>query len=90
MTNLTAAATSKIEPSTPFCAGAYYTALRDEGCDPIVRNGALQILINGSSENSFGRWAALHDPDGSLRKEYARAAWAARTSDEDVILLGVG
>ncbi|MGF6433484.1 hypothetical protein [Bradyrhizobium elkanii] len=88
MTDLSAAATGKIDPSTPFCAHAYYVALRDEGCDPIVRGGGFYMLLNGN-RSPAGKWAALRDPDGSLRLEYARTAWAERTSDDEIILLGV-
>ncbi|MHC2295373.1 hypothetical protein [Bradyrhizobium barranii] len=73
MTNLSDAATIKIDLSTPFCAQTYYAHLRAEGCDPII--GA-------------GDWAARHDPKGTLRLEHARAAWAERTSDDEIILLG--
>ena len=58
MTNLSDAATIKIDLSTPFCAQTYYVHLRAEGCDPII--GA-------------GDWAARHDPKGTLRLEHARA-----------------
>jgi|UPI0004BBF26D hypothetical protein len=46
-------------------------------------------MLVGSAEDA-DRWAALHDPNGSVRLEYARAAWAKRASDDSVILLGVG
>jgi hypothetical protein len=71
-----------------FNADTYYTGLPAEGCDPVIRGGALHLLLNGSSGGNLGKWAARQDPDGSLREEYARAAWAKRTSDDDVILLG--
>ncbi|MCP1765551.1 hypothetical protein [Bradyrhizobium japonicum] len=86
MTNLCGGATIKIYPSTPFCAKTYYTGLRAKGCDPIIRNGGL--LLNESSGDNLDKWAALHDPDGALRLECARAAWAGRTSDDEVVLLG--
>lgn len=88
MINLDANASITVDPSTPFCAYSYYSGLRAEGRDPIVRNGALHVLVKESSENNYGRWAALRDPSGDLRLDYARAMWAARTSDDEVILLG--
>ncbi|MGY4313712.1 hypothetical protein [Bradyrhizobium sp. JR3.5] len=78
---------SAIDPNAPFDAHTYYASLRAEGCDPVVRNGALLFLVDGGDE--AGTWAALRDPDGSLRLEYARASWAKRTSDDEVIPLGV-
>ena len=88
MSHLNLKASAGVDPSTPFFAGTYYTGLRAEGCDPVIRDGGLHMLLNGASE--FGAWAALHDPDGSARLEYARAAWAARTSNDEIILLGAG
>ncbi|WLB58048.1 hypothetical protein [Bradyrhizobium japonicum] len=38
--------------------------------------------------SNLNKWAARYDSDGSLRLEHARAAWAKRTSDNEVILLG--
>lgn len=37
---------------------------------------------------NIGTWAALHDENGAVRLEYARAAWAERTSDDDINSLG--
>lgn len=88
MTNLCGGATIKIDPSTPFCAKTYYIGLRAKGCDAIIRNGGLYVLLNESSGGNLDKWAALHDPDGALRLECARAAWAGRTSDDEIILLG--
>lgn len=88
MSDFEVAASITIDPSTPFCAYTYYTGLRAEGRDPIVRDGAFCVRVGDSSENNFGQWAALRDPSGDLRLDYARALWAARTSDDEVILLG--
>ncbi|MCP3400185.1 hypothetical protein [Bradyrhizobium sp. CCGB20] len=83
-------ASARIDSSTPFCAEAYFTALRAEGRDPVVRQGALHVLLKGSSkEDSLGKWAAHHDPQGKMQIEHARAAWAARTSEDEIIVLGV-
>ena len=88
MTNLAATATINIDPSTPFCAYTFYTGLRAQGCDPIVRNGGLHWRIGESLMGNLGEWAARHDPGGKLQMDYARSMWAARTSDDEVILLG--
>ncbi|WP_234683991.1 hypothetical protein [Bradyrhizobium monzae] len=88
MTNLGATATIKIDPSTQFCAYTYFSGLRAQGCDPIVRNGGLHWLVGESSVSNFHEWAALHDPDGNLRIEYARAMWSTRASDDEIIALG--
>lgn len=73
-------------PVHAFLCEDVYTGLRAKGCDPIIRNGGL--LLNESSGDNLDKWAALHDPDGALRLECARAAWAGRTSDDEVVLLG--
>lgn len=86
MTNLSVNSSITIDPSTPFCARTYYAALRGAGCDPMIRGGGLYTLLNGGRE--AGKWAAFHDPDGSQRLEFARAAWANRGEDEEVVLLG--
>ncbi|WFT91881.1 hypothetical protein [Bradyrhizobium barranii] len=39
--------------------------------------------------SNLNKWAARHDPDGALRLECARAAWAKRTSDDEIIALGI-
>lgn len=88
MTNLDANASITVDPSTPFCAYTYYTGLRAEGRDPIVRDGAFFVSVGDSLVNNLDRWAALRDPSGDERLDYARALWAARTSDDEVILLG--
>ncbi|MCP1915703.1 hypothetical protein J2R96_008183 [Bradyrhizobium elkanii] len=90
MTYLSLNASAGIESSTPFCAHTYFANLRAEGCDPVIRGGALHMLLNAGSgiANDAGRWAARHDPDGLQRLEHARAVWAKRTSDDEIILLG--
>lgn len=79
---------ASIDPSTPFCAEAFYTGLRAGGGDPVVRNGALHFLVGEFPVSNLNKWAALHDPTGSLRVGYARDAWAKRASDDEIILLG--
>lgn len=85
MINLDTTATVNIDPSTTFCAMTYYTGLRAKDCDPIVYKGGLHWLVGESSTGNLNAWAAHHHLAGSLRLEYARAAWAERTSDDDVI-----
>ncbi|MGY3082370.1 hypothetical protein ACVWZZ_008778 [Bradyrhizobium sp. LM6.10] len=89
MTNLGNIATGIIDPSTSFCAHTYYAGLRAKGCDPVVYKGGLHWLVGESSTGNLNAWAAHQDLDGSLRLEHARATWAERASDDDVILLGV-
>jgi hypothetical protein len=87
MTDLDLNASAGIDLSTQFCAKTYYTGLRDAGCDPVVY--ALHIHLGESSVSNLNKWAARHDPDGALRLECARAAWAKRTSDDEIIALGI-
>ena len=87
MSNLNLDAIASVHSSTPFCADTYYAGLRAAGCDPVIRDGAVHMLLNLAPE--LDAWAAHQDPDGSLRIEYARAVWAKRTSDEEAIPLGV-
>jgi hypothetical protein len=75
-------------PVHAFLCEDVYTGLRAKGCDPIIRNGGLYVLLNESSGGNLDEWAARHDSNGSLRLEHARAARAKRTSDDEVILLG--
>src|SRR5258707_15558978 len=89
MNNPTTNANVSINPSTPFCARTYYAGIRAEGCNPVIHDGGLHFLLNESSDDNLGKWAALHDPEGSLRLDHARAAWEKRTSDDEIILLGV-
>ncbi|MCA1399137.1 hypothetical protein [Bradyrhizobium sp. BRP56] len=88
MSDLNLNASASVGPSTPFCAHTYYAHLRGEGCNPIVSNGALHMLLGAADETD--QWAARHDPDGLQRLEHARAVWAKRGSDDEIILLGVG
>lgn len=89
MSNLNLKASAGIDLSTPFCAYTYCTGLRAQGCEPVVQRGALYInLESGASASEVGRWAARHDPKGTLRIEYARMMWSARASDDEIIRLG--
>ncbi|MBR0903344.1 hypothetical protein [Bradyrhizobium liaoningense] len=86
MNNLGANANISLDPSTPFSPGAYFHGVREAGCNPFVANGGLYQSVGASDLN---KWAARHDPDGSLRLKYARMMWAARASDDEIIELGV-
>jgi hypothetical protein len=88
MNNPTTNANLSIDPSTPFSAHTFYAVLRAKGSDPTVRNGGLHVLLN-EGPTGVGLWAAKGDPSGSVRMDYARAAWAKRTSDDEIVLLGV-
>jgi hypothetical protein len=90
MSDLNLNASAGIDPSTPFCARTYFEKIREEGCNPIVRDCAFYIYLTSTGDTGAGRWAALQDPDGTARKEYARAAWDNRRNDNEVILLGTG
>jgi hypothetical protein len=98
MTNLNSNASVAIDPSTPFCAHAYYSALRDLGVDPLVRqnpDGGLGEYSTVGANNGVGdvsalcRWAINSDPDQSLCREYAIAAWENRAAGQEVVILGV-
>lgn len=67
MTDLDANASITVNPSTPFCAYTYYTGLRAEGRDPMVRDGAFFVSAGDSLENNLDRWAALRDASGDVR-----------------------
>ncbi|UPT93853.1 hypothetical protein J4G48_0031570 [Bradyrhizobium barranii subsp. apii] len=86
MTDSVVTAPDHIDPSTPFCAEAYFHALREAGCDPVVFSGGLYQNVGASEIN---QWAGRHDRSGKLRLEYARAMWASRASDDEIIALGV-
>jgi hypothetical protein len=89
MTDSAAIVSDQIDPSPLFCERTFFQKIREEGCNPIARDGGLYIdFINSAAVRDAGRWAALHDPDGALRLEYARAAWEDRRTDDEVILLG--
>lgn len=88
MTNLNLKASAGIDPSTSFCAYTYYTSLRAQGSDPIVRNGGLYWSVGESSNDDLHKWAARQDPKGALRIQYARMMWSARASDDEIIELG--
>ncbi|MET4091278.1 hypothetical protein [Bradyrhizobium sp. S3.5.5] len=88
MTDLNVNASAGVDLSTPFCAHAYYAGIRAKGCNPVVYKGGLHVLLKGASTDSLNTWAARHDLDGSLRLDHARTAWAKRTSDDELILLG--
>ncbi|MDB5610502.1 MAG: hypothetical protein JWP25_7402 [Bradyrhizobium sp.] len=98
MTNLSSNASVAIDPSTPFCARTYYAALRDLGVDSIVvqkRDGGLGEYRtiganNGVGDTSpFHTWVMNGDPDQSLCREHAIAAWENRAGGQEVLLLGV-
>lgn len=94
MSNLDVNANITIDVSTPFCPKTYYAALRGLGVDPFVRKNPDGSLVEYSTVGDAGVasatyvWAIDGDPDWSLRREYARAAWAKRAEGEDVVLLG--
>lgn len=48
----------------------------------------LYMDIVPDRARDLGRWAALHDPEGTARMEYVCTAWGTRRTDDDVILLG--
>lgn len=90
MINLDVPATVKIDLSTPFCAYTYYTGLRHAGCEPFVNKFGLYQGLDGDpvAQLTLGKWAAHHDPRGTLRIDYARMMWAARAPDDEIIPLG--
>lgn len=70
---------TSIDPSTPFCARTYYSALRDLGVDPLVcqqPDGSLGEHTRLGANNGVGDvshivdWAMAGDPDWSLRNKY--------------------
>ena len=73
-----------------FDVGLFYWKLRIEGCNPVIRDGALHMQLNEDSAavRSIGQWAARHDPSGAARLEYARLAWEARSPLTEFVLLG--
>jgi hypothetical protein len=95
MTNLNSNASVAIDPSTPFCARTYYAGLRDLGVDPFVAqppNGSLgeySSARGAGAVSALHRWAINGDPDRSLCREYAIAAWENRAEGQEVVLLGV-
>jgi hypothetical protein len=89
MTDSAAIVSDQIDPSPLFCERTFFQKIREEGCNPLVtQNGLYTGFVNSAAVRDAGRWAALHDPDGTLRLEYARAAWEDRRTDDEVILLG--
>src|SRR6185437_1633223 len=96
MSDLSFNASAGIDVSTAFCAHTYYAALRGLGADPTVRlqpDGSIGLHVLVGADNSEGDgtlepWARNGDPDFSIRKEYARAAWANRDLEDEVVLVG--
>ncbi|WP_339033757.1 hypothetical protein WHZ78_18370 [Bradyrhizobium symbiodeficiens] len=88
MINLDAAATVKIDLSTPFCAYTYFSAMRQAGCDPMVVRGGLYWSVAESLMGNLHEWAARHDPKCALRGQYARMMWSVRAPGDEVIQLG--
>ena len=93
MTNLNSNASVTIDPSTPFCARTYYAGLRDLGADPFVAqppNGSLgeYSTVRSGDVSALCRWAINGDPDRSIRREYAIAAWENRAEGQELVLLG--
>lgn len=70
-----------------FDAALFYAILRADGCNPVVRDGALYVELHPVAE-AVARWAALHDPTCAVRLAYARSAWASRAADVDTVELG--
>jgi hypothetical protein len=72
-----------------FSVALFYSILRAEGCNPFIRDGGLYTEFgNSEMAREAGTWAALYDPTGELRLEYAREAWTARRSEAEVVWLG--
>lgn len=72
-----------------FNVALFYSILRTEGCNPFVRDGGLYLdFINSAAVKDAGTLAALYDPSGEIRLEYARSAWTARRSGTEVVELG--
>lgn len=95
MTDLDINASVGIDVSTAFCPKTYYAALRGLGVDPLVRKnpdgslGEYSAVGDAGGVSAIYVWAIDGDPDWSLRREYAREAWAKRAEGEGVVLLGV-
>jgi hypothetical protein len=78
-----------IDLNAPFEPEQFFIQMRDWGVDPLVRNGGLYCAASPVQDRRVLSWAAKADPEGSRRMEYVRKAWANRTSDDEVIPLGV-
>jgi hypothetical protein len=98
MTNLDNKASITIDPSTSFCARTYYAGLRTLGVNPFVSNapnGRLGEYSTVGANNGVGdvsalcRWAINGDPDQSMCREYAIAAWENRAEGQEVVMLGL-
>jgi len=72
-----------------FCAALFFSILRAEGGNPIIRKGALCLTFRRTPTTiGAGEWAASHDPNGAARLEYAKSIWAARDPNTEVVELG--
>jgi hypothetical protein len=79
-----------IDLSAPFDAHQFYVQMRDWGLNPYVSTSGVYCGVNGPIEDMrVFEWAAKDDPDGSKRREHARAAWEGRASDDEIIPLGL-
>lgn len=78
------------DPLCTFDAGYFFSVLRDAGGDPLVWNGSLYTCLPDPSERvtAMGKWAAVHDPRGEIRRAYARAAWGGRPPGTTLVKLG--
>lgn len=87
--NLNLETASQQENDSVFSAALFYSILRAEGGNPVVRKGALCITFRRTAATiRAGKWAAAHDPDGFVRMEYAKSIWTARDPQSDVVELG--
>lgn len=73
-----------------FSAALFYSVLRACGDNPLVTQDGIYCRMQTKSSEivNVGSWAALYDPTGEIRLEYARSAWTARRSGTEVVELG--
>jgi hypothetical protein len=80
--------TMLVDPSAPFDAHTYYAGLRALNVDPNIheRDGSLweysAVGHTVGDVSQLVRWAMAGDPDSSLRREYAFAAWSNRPASD--------
>lgn len=73
-----------------FNPALFFSILRAAGGNPYILNGCAYVTARQTSSiiRDAGRWAAGHDPDGSIRREYAGSMWRARPQGAEKIDLG--
>jgi hypothetical protein len=81
--------TISVDRSTPFDAHAYYAGLRALNVNPSIhqlRDGHLweynEVGHKVGDVSELVAWAAMGDPDSSLRRAYAFAVWDNRPASD--------